>query len=82
MVSGMLALPVAHADDTYKEEFRSGPCEVKREQKDDGDYKEERKCKGGQRGFEQKQKYREGHCLIEREWKKDGEYEEKVECKN
>ncbi|NSX13788.1 hypothetical protein HTY52_06800 [Cupriavidus taiwanensis] len=65
----------------YKEKFRSGGCEVEREQKRDGEYKEERKCKGGPRGYEQKQKYREGPCLIEREWKRDGEFEEKIECK-
>ncbi|WP_354683937.1 hypothetical protein [Cupriavidus necator] len=66
----------------YKEKFRSGRCEVEREQKRDGEYKEERKCKGGPRGYEQKQKYREGPCLVEREWKNNGEYEEKVECKH
>jgi len=87
----LTAAPAARADDRgypsayrggeYKEKFRSGPCEIEREQKRDGEYKEERKCKGGPRGYEQKQKYRDGPCLIEREWKDDGEYEEKVECK-
>lgn len=70
-----------HGDGEYKEKFRSGGCEVEREHKRDGEYKEERKCKGGPRGYEQKQKYREGSCLIEREWKRDGEFEEKIECK-
>lgn len=70
-----------HGGGEYKEKFRSGGCEVEREQKRDGEYKEERKCKGGPRGYEQKQKYREGPCLIEREWKRDGEFEEKIECK-
>jgi hypothetical protein len=45
---------------------------VEREHKRDGEYKEERKCKGGPRGYEQKQKYREGSCLIEREWSATG----------
>lgn len=66
----------------YKEKFRSGPCKIEREQERDGEYKEERKCKGGPRGYEQKQKYREGPCLIQREWKSNGDYEEKVECRH
>ena len=78
-----LASPVTHADgDDYKEKILSGPCKVEREQKRDGEYKEERKCKGGPPGYEQKQKYREGPCMIEREWKSNGEYKEKVECKH
>ena len=63
----------------YRQEFRSGPCRVKREQEDDG-YKEERKCYGPP-GYERKEKFRNGPCKIEREWKRDGEYKEKTECK-
>ncbi len=70
-----------HGGGEYKEKFRSGGCQVEREQKRDGEYKEERKCKGGPRGYEQKQKYQDGPCLIQREWKRDGEFEEKIECK-
>lgn len=83
VLSCVLASPVARADGAdYKEKFRSGPCKVEREQKRDGEYKEERKCKGGPPGYEQKQKYREGPCMIEREWKSNGDYKEKVECKH
>jgi hypothetical protein len=66
--------------DEFKEKFRSGNCEVEREQKAGGKYKLERKCKTGQPGFERKEKYRDGPCKIEREWKDRGEYKEKVEC--
>ncbi|SOZ18873.1 hypothetical protein AEMCBJ_34240 (plasmid) [Cupriavidus necator] len=65
----------------YKERFHSGRCQVEREGKHNGDFKEERKCKGGPRGYGQKEKVRDGPCLIEREWKSDGEYVKKVECK-
>ena len=37
-----------HARSEFKEEFRDGNCRVKRELQKDGDYKEERKCKGRQ----------------------------------
>jgi len=89
-----LASPTVHADervhlaqydhssqsDEFKEKFRSGSCEIEREQKSGGEYKLERKCKGGPPGYERKEKYREGPCKVEREWKRSGEYEEKVEC--
>lgn len=81
------ALPHGHPVDyrspggEFKEKNRSGPCEIEREQKRDGEYKEERKCEDGPRGYEQKEKFRKGPCKIEREWKRDGKYEEKVECK-
>jgi len=67
--------------DELKEKYRSGPCEVEREQKRDDEYKMERKCKGGPPGYERKEKYRDGPCKVEREWKEDGEFEEKIECK-
>jgi hypothetical protein len=35
-----------HARSEFKEEYREGNCKVKRELQKDGDYKEERKCKG------------------------------------
>ncbi len=66
--------------DEFKEKFRSGTCEIEREQKRDGEYKLERKCKGGPPGYERKEKYREGPCKVEREWKESGEYKEKLEC--
>lgn len=34
----------------YKEEFWDGNCKVERKHKDNGDYKEKRKCKGGKKG--------------------------------
>jgi len=81
ILSCVFASRVSHAGAEHKEKFRSGPCKIEREVKRDGEYKEERKCKGGPRGYEHKEKYRDGPCLIERKWDEDGEYEEKVECK-
>lgn len=86
------AASVTHADDhgyggpygyggEYKEKYYSGPCKIERKQEDDGEYKEERKCKGAPLGYEHKEKFRQGPCKVEREWKRDGEYKEKVECK-
>ncbi|SPA29612.1 hypothetical protein [Cupriavidus taiwanensis] len=34
-----------HKGDDYKEEFWVGNCKIKRKWKDNGEYKEERKCK-------------------------------------
>ncbi len=67
-----------------KEQFWDGPCKVEREWKKDGEYKEQRECKGLQshdRHHDHKEEFREGRCKVEREWKKDGEYKEKRECK-
>jgi hypothetical protein len=47
-----LASPARADDDDrgrwleFKQEFRDRPCKVEREQKKNGDYKEERECKG------------------------------------
>ena len=35
----------------HKTEYRDGNCKVEREYKKNGDYKEERKCKGAPRGY-------------------------------
>jgi hypothetical protein len=35
------------ANREFKQEYRDGDCKVKREAKKDGEYKEERECKGG-----------------------------------
>lgn len=35
---------------TYKEEYRTGNCKVERKWESSGEYKEEVKCKGGDRG--------------------------------
>jgi hypothetical protein len=92
----LMTSPAVHADESvhlaqygypgqrneYKEKFRNGPCEVEREQKRGGEYKQERKCEGGPIGYERKEKYRDGACKVEREWKRSGEYEEKVECEH
>lgn len=75
-----------HRVSEYQEEFRDGPCKVKRELKRDGGWKEERECKGRLPGSyrhprgEYKEKYTDGPCRIEREWK-HGEFKEKIECK-
>lgn len=71
----------------YQEEYRDGPCKVKRELKANGAYKEERVCRGGQDGAYRHQRgdyaesFHDGPCRIEREWKRDGSYLEKIECK-
>jgi hypothetical protein len=69
-------------DDEWEEEFRDGPCRVKREF-DDGDYKEEIKCPDGYgarwpRG-EWKDEYWERGCKVKIEAKYD-EYKKEVEC--
>lgn len=71
----------------FKQEYWDGDCKVKREAKKDGEYKEERECKGARRharhgeGREYKQEYWDGNCKVKREAKKDGEYKEERECK-
>jgi surface antigen len=58
---------------------------VKRKWEKDGDYKEERECKGGYgrrfagRDFEEE--FRDGNCKIKRKWEKDGDFKEEIECK-
>lgn len=70
----------------YKEEFRDGPCLVKRELKRDGSWKEQRECRGRLAGphahprGDYKEKYTDGPCKVEREWKR-GEFKEKIECR-
>jgi hypothetical protein len=68
--------------DEWEEEFRDGPCRVKRKF-DDGDYKEEIKCPDGHgarwpRG-EWKDEYWEHGCKVKIEAKYD-EYKKEVEC--
>jgi len=58
-LSALLAAPVAYADSwkdgyerkyddgEYKEKYWDGPCKVERKWKENGEYKEKRKCKGG-----------------------------------
>ena len=73
-----------HHEHEGKQEFWDGPCKVEREWKKDGEYKDQRECKGlrpHNRHHDQKEEFREGPCKVEREWKKDGEYKEKRECK-
>ena len=73
-----------HGHHEGKQEFWEGPCKVEREWKNDGEYKEQRECKGlrpHDRHNDHQEKFREGRCKVEREWKKDGEYKEKRECK-
>lgn len=47
--AALLALPLSALSDhrDYKEEYWDGNCKVERKFKKNGDYKEERKCKGG-----------------------------------
>ena len=71
-----------HDDGEWEEEFRDGPCRVKRES-DDGDYKEEIKCPHGRgahwpRG-EWKDEYWERGCKVKIEAKYD-EYKKEVKC--
>lgn len=65
----------------WKEEYRNGPCEVKREAKN-GEFKREIKCKDGVgarwRG-EWKKEFRDGPCLVKQEAKRD-EFKEEVKC--
>lgn len=64
-----------------KEEYRDGPCEVKRESKN-GEFKREIKCKDGHgarwRG-EWKKEFRDGNCQIKQEAKRE-EFKEEVKC--
>jgi hypothetical protein len=65
----------------WKEEFRDGPCEVKREAKG-GEFKLEVKCKdgiGARWHGEWKEEFRDGPCKVKREAKRD-EYKEEVKC--
>lgn len=65
----------------WKEEYRNGACEVKRESKP-GEFKREIKCKDGigarWRG-EWKREFRDGRCLVKQEAKRD-EFKEEVKC--
>ena len=64
-----------------KEEFWDGPCKVELEWKKNGDFKEERKCQGGEDRFrERKTEFRDGPCKVEREWKKNGDFKEERKC--
>ena len=67
-----------------KQEFQDGPCKVEREWKKDGEYKDQRECKGlwpVDQHHDHKEEFWDGRCKVEREWKKDGEYKDKRECK-
>ncbi|NML62719.1 hypothetical protein HHL21_16860 [Massilia sp. RP-1-19] len=65
----------------WKEEYRDGPCEVKRESKK-GEFKREVKCKDGVgarwRG-EWNREFRDGRCFVKQEAKRD-EFKEEVKC--
>jgi surface antigen len=64
-----------------KQEFWDGPCKVEREWKKNGDFKEERKCRGSDdRYAERKDEFWDGPCKVEREWKKNGDYKEERKC--
>jgi hypothetical protein len=65
----------------WKEEFRDGPCGVKREAKG-GEFKLEVKCKdgiGARWHGEWKEEFQDGPCKVKREAKRD-EYKEEVKC--
>ncbi|MGH6627871.1 MAG: glycine zipper 2TM domain-containing protein [Burkholderiaceae bacterium] len=65
----------------YKEEFWDGGCKIEREWKKNGDFKEERKCDGGNDRYpEGKSEFWDGPCKVEREWKKNGGFKEEVKC--
>jgi hypothetical protein len=77
----LLAPAVPATADDWKEEYRDGPCLVKREAKD-GDYLKEIKCKEGIGATwhgEWKREFRDGPCLVEIDAKRD-EYKEEVKC--
>ena len=42
-----------HDKGEYKEEYWDGNCKVKRKYKKDGEYKEERKCKGPRQDYDE-----------------------------
>jgi surface antigen len=64
-----------------KEEFWDGPCKIEREWKQNGDFKEEHKCKGGDERYpESKAEFWDGPCKVEREWKKNGDFKEERKC--
>ncbi|WP_369958966.1 hypothetical protein [Pseudomonas benzenivorans] len=71
-----------HGDDEWEEEFWDGPCRVKREF-DDGDYKEEIKCRHGHGAFWRpgrwKDEYWERGCRVKIEAKHDT-FKKEVEC--
>ncbi|AYC31859.1 hypothetical protein D3880_05450 [Pseudomonas cavernae] len=69
-------------DDDWEDEFRDGPCRVKRES-DDGEYKEEIKCPNGRGAWwprgRWKDEYWDGDCKVKIEAKRD-EYKKEVKC--
>jgi hypothetical protein len=65
----------------WKDEFRDGPCQVKREAKR-GEFKREIKCKdgvGARWHGEWKKEFWDGPCQVKVEAKRD-EYKEEVKC--
>ena len=65
----------------WEDEFRDGPCQVKREAKR-GEFKREIKCKdgvGARWHGEWKQEFRDGPCQVKVEATRD-EYKEEVKC--
>jgi hypothetical protein len=67
--------------DEWKDEFRDGPCQVKRENKR-GEFKKEIKCKDGVGAWwqgEWKKEFRDGPCQVKVEATRD-EYKEEVKC--
>jgi hypothetical protein len=65
----------------WKDEFRDGPCQVKREAKR-GAFKRQIKCKdgvGARWHDEWKDEFRDGPCQVKVEAKPD-EYKEEVKC--
>lgn len=84
LVAGVAGILPAQGDDwrdERREEFRDGPCRVKRETKRDG-FEEEITCKDGVgarwRG-EWKQEYWDGPCHVKIDAKRD-EYKKEVKC--
>jgi len=68
----------------FEEEFRDGNCRVKRKLEKNGDYKEERECRGRRHAYSGRQyeeEFRDGNCKVKRKLEKDGDYKEERECK-
>lgn len=85
MSCGLLAPALADHrddDDEWEEEFRDGPCKVKRES-DGDDYKEEIKCPNGRgahwRRGEWRDEYWDRGCKVKIEAKYD-EFKKEVKC--
>jgi hypothetical protein len=67
----------------WQEEFRDGPCLIKRKQDKSGAYKEEIKCEGGRYANAPKysEEFYQGLCKIVRKQEPNGEYFFERDCK-